>query len=81
MATALGACAIEKHFKLDETDCGPDNSFSITPKQLKSLVNECNLSFEASKTNFLKRTDSEEKNKKFRRSISTLLKIYQKVIF
>ena len=69
LATALGACAIEKHFKLDETDCGPDSSFSITPEQLKSLVNECNLSFEASKTNFLKRTDSEEKNKKFRRSI------------
>ncbi len=69
LATALGACAIEKHFKLDETDCGPDSSFSITPDQLKSLVNECNLSFEASKTNFLKRTDSEEKNKKFRRSI------------
>ena len=69
LATALGACAIEKHFKLDETDCGPDNSFSITPKQLKSLVNECNLSFEASKTNFLKRTDAEKKNMKFRRSI------------
>ena len=69
LATALGACAIEKHFKLDEADCGPDSSFSITPCQLKSLVNECNLSFEASKTNFLRRTDSEKANKKFRRSI------------
>ena len=69
LSTALGACAIEKHFKLDEKDCGPDSSFSITPDQLKSLVNECNLSFEASKTNFLKRTDSEKENKKFRRSI------------
>ena len=69
LATALGACAIEKHFKLDEKDCGPDSSFSITPDQLKSLINECHLSFEASKTNFLRRTDSEKENKKFRRSI------------
>ena len=69
LATALGACAIEKHFKLDEKECGPDSSFSITPIQLKSLVNECNLSFEASKTNYLRRPDSEKVNKKFRRSI------------
>ena len=69
LATALGACAIEKHFKLDEKDCGPDSTFSINPSQLKNLVNECNLSFEASKTNYLKRTDSEIANKKFRRSI------------
>ena len=69
LATALGACSIEKHFKLDEKDCGPDSSFSITPSQLKNLVNECNLSYEASKTNYLKRTDSEKENKKFRRSI------------
>ncbi len=69
LATALGACAIEKHFKLDEKDSGPDSSFSITPNQLKSMVNECNLTFEATKTNFLRRTDSEKENKKFRRSI------------
>ena len=69
LATALGASAIEKHFKLDEKDCGPDSTFSINPSQLKSLVNECNLSYEASKTNYLKRTDSEKENKKFRRSI------------
>ena len=69
LATALGASAIEKHFKLDEKDCGPDSTFSITPSQLKNLVNECNLSYEASKTNYLKRTDSEKENKKFRRSI------------
>ena len=69
LATALGACAIEKHFKLDEKDFGPDSTFSINPSQLKNLVNECNLSFEASKTNYLKRTDSEIANKKFRRSI------------
>ena len=35
LAIALGANAIEKHFKLDGKDCGPDSSFSITPVQLK----------------------------------------------
>ncbi len=69
LATALGACAIEKHFKLDNKECGPDSSFSITPDQLKSLVYECNLSFEASKANHLKRSDSEISNRQFRRSI------------
>tara|TARA_Y100001978_G_scaffold200212_1_gene216057 strand:- start:242 stop:1297 length:1056 start_codon:yes stop_codon:yes gene_type:complete len=69
LATAMGACAIEKHFKLDNKDCGPDSSFSITPQQLKSLVIECNLSFKASKLNHLKRTESEIINKKYRRSL------------
>jgi len=69
LATALGASAIEKHFKLDENDCGPDSTFSINPSQLKSLVNECKLSYEASKTNYLKRPDAEKENRKFRRSI------------
>ncbi len=69
LATALGACAIEKHFKLDNEECGPDSSFSVTPNELKSLVEECNLSFHASKLNYLKRSPSEKNNKKFRRSI------------
>ena len=50
-------------------ECGPDSSFSITPEKLKSLVDECNLSFQASRMNYLKRSDSEQINKQFRRSI------------
>jgi len=69
LSIALGACAIEKHFKLNDIDNGPDSSFSINPKEFKSLVENCNLSFVASKTNNLKRPDSEKSNKKFRRSI------------
>ena len=60
---------LEKHFKLDNEECGPDSSFSVTPNELKSLVEECNLSFHASKLNYLKRSPSEKNNKKFRRSI------------
>jgi pseudaminic acid synthase len=69
LAVAKGASAIEKHFKLDEKDCGPDASFSIIPEQLKSLVGECEDAFEAIKSNELRRESSELVNKKFRRSL------------
>ncbi len=69
LAVAKGASAIEKHFKLDENECGPDSSFSILPEQLKSLCNDCSLAYEAIKSNKLKRGPSELSNKKFRRSI------------
>jgi len=69
LAVANGASAIEKHFKLDDKDCGPDSSFSILPEQLKSLCNDCSIAFEALKSNKLERRESELENKKFRRSI------------
>ncbi len=69
LATALGASAIEKHFKLDEKECGPDSSFSIMPEQLKELVSDCNMTFESTKLNKLIRPESENINRKFRRSI------------
>ena len=69
LAVAKGASAIEKHFKLDEKECGPDSSFSILPDQLKSLCSDCALAFEAVKSNKLERGSSELTNKKFRRSI------------
>jgi len=69
LAIANGASAIEKHFKLDEKDCGPDASFSILPAQLKSLCDDCESSFEAMKSNELQRESNELVNKKFRRSI------------
>jgi len=69
LAVANGASAIEKHFKLDEQECGPDSSFSILPDQLKSLCNECAIAFQAIKSNKLQRSPGELANKKFRRSI------------
>ena len=35
---ALGACVIEKHFTLDETQSGPDHSSSANPSRFKDLV-------------------------------------------
>ena len=69
LAVAKGASAIEKHFKLDEKDCGPDASFSILPNQLKSLCDDCESAFEAIKSNELMRDPTELNNKKFRRSL------------
>jgi len=69
IAVAKGASAIEKHFKLDEQDCGPDSSFSLLPDQLKSLCADCESAYEAIKSSQLKREDSELANKKFRRSL------------
>lgn len=37
-AVALGACAIEKHFTLDNNLPGPDHSFAITPSELTDMV-------------------------------------------
>ena len=37
-AVALGACVIEKHFTLDRNAPGPDHRMSLTPSELKSLV-------------------------------------------
>ena len=47
LGISLGAAAIEKHFKLNLNDSGPDSSFSILPKQLENLVKECNLCHKA----------------------------------
>jgi N-acetylneuraminate synthase len=69
LAIALGATAIEKHFKLDDKDSGPDSTFSILPHQLKDLCEQSNLAFKAIRSNKLRRTLIEEKNKRFRRSL------------
>lgn len=69
IAVAKGASAIEKHFKLDEQDCGPDSSFSLLPEQLKSLCADCQSAYEAVKSSQLKRENTELANKRFRRSL------------
>jgi len=69
IAVANGASAIEKHFKLDEQDCGPDSSFSLLPDQLKTLCADCESAYEAIKSSQLKRGDNELANKRFRRSL------------
>lgn len=68
-AIGMGAVAIEKHFKLDNEECGPDSSFSLSEKQLCKLVNECNQAWLAKGFEGLNRADSELQNVVFRRSL------------
>lgn len=69
VAIGMGASAIEKHFKLDADDCGPDSSFSLTPKSLVELVECCNQSWLARGEGIFKRADAERENLVFRRSL------------
>ena len=64
-AVGLGAVAIEKHFKLDESECGPDSSFSLTPTQLSQLVSDSNGAWLARGNEGFFRADVESENKVF----------------
>lgn len=68
-ATALGAVAIEKHFKVRKNDIGPDSSFSISPSELRSLVKKTNDISQALMSKKFGRSASEESNIRFRRSL------------
>lgn len=68
-AIGMGAVAVEKHFKLDVNDCGPDSSFSLSVEELQSLVIECNEAWTAKGSFGFKRAHSEVQNMAFRRSL------------
>lgn len=68
-AIGMGAVAIEKHFKLDDSDCGPDSSFSLNIDQLSNLVNECNQAWVAKGQEDFTRSRIEAENTIFRRSL------------
>ena len=68
-SVALGACIIEKHFTLDRSGGGPDDSFSLEPTELEALCRGARTAWSA-----LGRIDyglksSEQANVKFRRSL------------
>lgn len=69
LAIANGAVAIEKHFKLDTLDCGPDASFSLLPSELKSLVLDCQKAKKCLGKGDFSRSREEKANLKYRRSL------------
>jgi N-acetylneuraminate synthase len=75
-ATALGACVVEKHFTLDRSGGGPDDSFSLEPDELAELVAQSRatvVSKEALSAPIVepgfKRSAAEQDSKRFRRSL------------
>ncbi|MDR3442134.1 MAG: pseudaminic acid synthase [Legionella sp.] len=66
---ALGATIIEKHVTLDRAGGGPDDSFSLEPKELYELCRDSKIAWEAvGQVNYSCKA-SEQPNKKFRRSL------------
>lgn len=69
VATSLGASVIEKHFTLSRADGGVDSSFSLEPSEMSALVIQVGEAFQAIGSAGSMRSDVEEKNKIFRRSL------------
>jgi len=68
-SVALGASIIEKHFTLDRTGGGPDDSFSLEPSELAELSKSSRIVWSAMGTVEYACKPSEEQNLKFRRSL------------
>lgn len=68
-SVALGASIIEKHFTLDRTRGGPDDSFSLEPADLRGLCQNVRTAWEAMGTVNYGCKSSELGNVKFRRSL------------
>jgi N-acetylneuraminate synthase len=69
LATSLGASIIEKHFTLNRSDGGVDSSFSLEPKEMGSLVKQTREAFSALGSKNFMRSEVEESNMIFRRSL------------
>ncbi|MFN1532450.1 MULTISPECIES: pseudaminic acid synthase [Vibrio harveyi group] len=80
-AVALGACVIEKHFTLSRADGGVDSAFSLEKEELKSLVVNCTMAYEAiGKPNFVS-TEAELQTKCHRRSLYIVKDIKEDEVF
>lgn len=66
---ALGSALIEKHFTLDRSGGGPDDSFSLEPQELKALCDGARTAWAALGSVDYGRKSSEQGNVKFRRSL------------
>ena len=68
-SVALGAAIIEKHFTLDRSGGGPDDSFSLEPAEMAALCAGARIAWEALGRVDYGRKASELGNVQFRRSL------------
>ena len=68
-AVALGASIIEKHFTLDRSGGGPDDSFSLEPRELEALCRDSKTAWAALGKVDYGRKSSEQASVQFRRSL------------
>lgn len=68
-SVAMGASIIEKHFTLDRSGGGPDDSFSLEPSDLAALCKDTKTAWSTLGNIDYGRKSSEQANIKFRRSL------------
>jgi pseudaminic acid synthase len=68
-SVVIGASIIEKHFTLDRSRGGPDDSFSLEPTELSALCRDSKVAWEALGRVDYGRKSSEQGNVIFRRSL------------